>query len=140
MSSIFKIKIDQLFMNNYNVGIELTMEFEVLPEHSAAHLGSGTVSVLSTPSMILFMEIVARDLMESVLNEPYSTVGTHLDIAHKKAIAIGKKVKAKAVLADIDRKKLTFDVSVTYGGEVLGEGKHTRFIIDQNRFLENILS
>ena len=41
-------------------GLSLEVEFEVLPEHSAAHIGSGTVGVLSTPSMIAFIEITSR--------------------------------------------------------------------------------
>ena len=36
-----------------------TLDFEITKEYTAAHIGSGNVSVLATPSMILFMEIAS---------------------------------------------------------------------------------
>ncbi len=55
-------------------------EFIVEDKYLATFLGSGSVDVLSTPSMILFMEMVSRIMMDEVLPADYSTVGTQVCI------------------------------------------------------------
>jgi predicted thioesterase len=56
--------------------------YTVLPEHTAAHLGSGDLRVLATPSMILFMERAARQLLAEHLPPGFSSVGARVDVRH----------------------------------------------------------
>ena len=53
-------------------------EFIVEEQYLATFLGSGSVEVLSTPSMILFMEMVSRIMMDEVLPTTHTTVGTQV--------------------------------------------------------------
>ena len=82
--------------NTITPGISLELEFEVLPEHSAAHIGSGTVQVLSTPSMIAFMEITALKLLDAQLPEGSSSVGSHVDVRHLAPSLVGCTVRVRA--------------------------------------------
>ena len=50
------------------------------------------------------------------------------------AIKPGLTVTATVILAEVDRRRLVFDVSVTDGVETICEGTHERFVIDVERF------
>lgn len=116
------------------VGIKLTIEKTVTENDTASRAASGTVDVLATPVMIAWMEKAALELVQARLEEGESTVGTEVNIKHLKSSPVGKKLSVSATLKEIDRRKLTFYVSVADGEEIVGEGTHTRFIINKEKF------
>lgn len=92
------------------IDLKLEKEFLVDKNHLAAHLGSSSISVLSTPSMILFMEIVSRICAEQVLPKEYNTVGTKLTIEHLAAAPLGAKIKAKTKIKEYKSRKILFQM------------------------------
>ncbi len=122
------------------VNVEKEIEFNVSKEFTAAHIGSGSVSVLATPSMILFMEIASGTLAHEHLPEGYTTVGTNVCVDHLSAVLEGNRVVSRSTVIEVDRKKIVFSVEVIYEGEIVGKGTHTRFIVDEKRFLEKLKS
>jgi predicted thioesterase len=116
-------------------GLSLEQEFEVLAEHSAAHIGSGTVGVLSTPSMIAFMEITARTLLDRHVPEGSSSVGTRVDVRHLAPSAVGVTVRVRVEVESVDRRAAVLTVTAWEGEKQVGSGRHERFVIDVERFL-----
>lgn len=114
----------------------------IVLEHTAQHLGSGSVQVLATPQMVLLMEQAAVAAVDHLLPEGYRTVGTHLDVQHLAPSPIGFEVRATAELLAVDERQLTFRVEVReqgVGGEPLvGQGTHQRTIIDVQRFSDRV--
>jgi predicted thioesterase len=51
---------------------------------------------------------------------------------------MGMVVRAKAVLKEIDGRRLVFEVSASDEVELIGEGTHERFIVNRARFEERI--
>jgi fluoroacetyl-CoA thioesterase len=47
---------------------------------------------------------------------------------------MGMRVKANAILNEIDGRRLVFEVSASDEVELIGQGTHERFIVDQARF------
>jgi predicted thioesterase len=121
----------------FSIGSQFSIIYEVTNEYTAAHVGSGSVKVLSTPSMILFMEMTAHALLESKLPKGFSSVGVKVDILHNAATPIGKMVTISAEIIEIDRKRIRFAVKAD-DGRIVGEGFHDRMIIDIERFLDNL--
>lgn len=117
------------------VGLKHTVEIEVAHKDTAAAFGSGSVTVLATPMMITLMENAALKAVADVLPEGHTTVGTHLDVAHKAATPMGMKVWAEAELIEIKGKKLIFNVKAYDEKEVVGEGTHTRYVVELEKFL-----
>lgn len=114
-------------------GIELTQDVVTTANMGVAHLGPGP-GVLSTPFMIGLMEQTSlRSVMPS-LDENEQTVGTMVHIWHRAAVKIGETVKIYAKLIERDRRKLLFEVKVTWGDTVIGDGTHERFVIDLSKF------
>lgn len=115
-------------------------EFIVEKQYLATFLGSGSVEVLSTPSMILFMEMVSRIMMDEVLPESHTTVGTEVCIKHLNACPVDSKVIVISSLKEQKGKRLTFNVDAWVNDKKMGEGTHERAIIDKNKFKERVLT
>jgi predicted thioesterase len=87
------------------------------------------IPVLSTPMMIDLMESVAKGLIETLLPPEFITVGYEVQVKHKAAAVVGTQVKAWCKILEVDGRKLLFEVRVTAGDKVIGEGQHRRTII-----------
>ncbi|MEM2494716.1 MAG: thioesterase family protein [Nitrososphaerota archaeon] len=125
-------------MKSLEPGLKLERKIKTKSEHSAKHLGSGDVEVLSTPSMILFMEETCRILASNYLEEGKTTVGTHVDIYHVKAAPIGIEIEIKSILLSIEGKKLIFWVEALWENNKIGYGIHERYIVDKDRFISEL--
>ncbi|MDH5403409.1 MAG: hypothetical protein OEZ01_05905 [Candidatus Heimdallarchaeota archaeon] len=123
---------------NVTIGKTKTIELEVTKERTALHIGSGSIGVLSTPSMIASMEKASALNAQEDLPEGYTTVGTVVCITHNKAVKQGETVQAISEIKSQDRRKIEFAVKVLYKGELVGEGKHERFIINEENFLSKL--
>ena len=110
---------------NLKEGLEGERKYTVKEEHTAKFLGSGDVSVLSTPSMIMMMENAARLLVEEYLPEGYTTVGTRVEVSHLRAAPLGAEITVKVKLIEVSGRKI-------------GEGQHERFIVNREKFLKKV--
>ena len=110
----------------------------VLPEYTAKHIGSGTVLVLATPMMIALMERTCRLSVKPYLEEGQETVGTHVNVSHDSATPVGMKVWSESEVIDVDRRKITFKVTVYDDAGLVGQGTHERFIIDEKKFGDKV--
>ena len=119
-------------------GMEYIIEKQVTSDEAASKIGSGGLEVFATPYLIALMERAAYNCVQSSLNEGESTVGTEVNIKHLKATAIGSNVKGVAKLIKIDGRRLDFAVTVYEGDAVVGEGVHSRFIINIEKFLTKV--
>ena len=125
-------------MSRLEIGIERILELKVNKEDTASALGSGNMDVYATPAMIAGMERCALDLVQPFLEFGETTVGTLVDVKHKKATPIGMRVNAVARLINIDDKKLTFEVESYDTNGMIGNGIHKRYIVNEIEFLNNI--
>jgi predicted thioesterase len=101
-------------------------------------LGPAVTPALSTPAMIMNLEITARDAALPHLEPGQDTVGTLVSVSHLAATPVGMKVTYRATLAEIDRRRLTFAVEAFDEKDKIAEGTHQRFIIDVARYAERL--
>jgi fluoroacetyl-CoA thioesterase len=87
------------------------------------------VPMLSTPKMIDLMEGVCKDLAQSLLPDGCITVGYEVHVKHKAAAPMGTQVKTWCKVLEANGRKLLFEVRVTAGDKIIGEGQHRRTII-----------
>ena len=127
-------------MDALSIGLKGLAETLVTEENTAAAMGSGLLPVFATPAMLALMEKAAAGSVQPYLPEGQGTVGTRLEVSHLAATPIGLSVRAESELIAIDRRKLRFSVRAWAEDELIGEGEHERFIIDNARFLEKALA
>lgn len=124
----------------FKPGMTKELKFEVLEEHSALQLGSGSLRVLATPMMIRFMELVSHTLLAEHLPDGYSSVGFHVDVRHLAPTPIHKTVRVRSQILEVEENRILFAVSAWDELEKIGDGQHKRVIIKVNRFLKKVES
>jgi predicted thioesterase len=107
-------------------------------EHSAASMGSGALPVFSTPAMIALMENAAVRAVDHLLEPGHSTVGIELHISHISATPIGEEIVAVAEVTAVEERRVTLEVRAWDETEMIGEGTHVRYIINDERFLNRL--
>jgi fluoroacetyl-CoA thioesterase len=125
-------------MSALEPGMARDEELVVEERHTASHLGSGGVKVLATPVMVALMEVAARNLVDPNLEPGHMSVGTALNIKHLAATPLGMRVRARAELVSIEGRRLHFKVEAFDEREKVGEGTHTRAIINLRRFWDKL--
>ncbi len=107
----------------------------VTEDNTAVKFGSGKVNVFGTPAMVALMEEASIKAVDSLLPGQYATVGIDLKVRHMAATPIGMYVTASARLVDIDGRKLTFKVEAFDEKEKVGQGDHSRYIVELDKFI-----
>ena len=120
------------------VGLKYESRLTVGAENTALALGSGDMEVLATPAMVALMENAAMKAVADYLPEGSTTVGVEISTSHLKASAVGANVVAEATLDEVDGRRLKFSLKAWDDTGVIGEGVHTRFIVDRERFLSKL--
>jgi fluoroacetyl-CoA thioesterase len=115
-------------------GLEGTATLVVGDEHTAPRVGSGRVRVLATPVMINLMEAAALDAIERLLPAGHQSLGTQLNVGHYAATPVGMGLRASALVTRIDGRKVEFRVEAFDERERVGDGTHTRVIVNVERF------
>ena len=119
------------------IGMTYTVEKTVTSEMTAKAVGSGGLEVFGTPFMMGMMECAAMWCVQNELPEGKGTVGVEIASSHLAPTPVGMKVTATAEVTDISAngKMITFKITASDAEGLIGEGTHTRAIIDNVRFL-----
>lgn len=120
------------------IGIKGRVETVVNDTNTAKFVGSGSLDVFATPNMIGLMEQAAQASVAPFLEEGQGTVGTKIEITHDAATPLGMKVWAESELIEIDRRRLAFEVKAYDEAGLIGQGRHERFIIQNDKFLAKV--
>lgn len=119
-------------------GLTGTAETVVRETNTALAMGSGSLHVFATPSMIAIMEQAACNAVAACLDEESTSVGTLVNITHDAATGMGKKVTAKATLTAIEGRKLVFEITAADEDKQIGKGTHERFIVNKEKFMAKL--
>jgi predicted thioesterase len=120
------------------IGLHHESQVRVTEQNTALTLGSGDMEVFATPAMVALMENAAMCAVREHLTEGATTVGTEMQTSHIKASKLGAQITASAELIAIEGRKLEFVVKAWDEVGTIGEGHHTRFIVDRERFLAKL--
>jgi predicted thioesterase len=119
-------------------GMSLETTFQVEAQHSAAHIGSGSLRVLATPVMIAFMESTSHRLLAQRLPAGYSSVGMLVNVRHLAPTPLGSSVRVLSEVLEVDGLRVTFSVQAWDQSEQIGDGQHQRMVIEEARFLRRV--
>lgn len=116
----------------------LTKDFVVTMDQTASVIGSGGLDVLSTPSLIAWMENVSYNLCETLNDDSETTVGVKIDMNHTAATLIGKTVTIESRLTETNNKRYTLEVKAFVDGLEIGTAVHHRVKVNSESFIKNI--
>lgn len=119
-------------------GLTGTAETVVRETNTALAMGSGSLHVFATPSMIALMEQAACNAVAACLDEESTSVGTLVNITHDAATGMGQKVTATATLTAVEGRKLVFEITAADEDKQIGKGTHERFIVNKEKFMAKL--
>ena len=125
-------------MQQIAIGTAHTSHLTVEERHTAQALGSGNLPVLGTPAMTALMENAAMTAVAPELPEGSTTVGAEMNVTHIKPSGPGAEITATAVLAEVEGRKLTFNVGARDAEGMIGEGIHIRYVVDRAKFMAKL--
>ncbi len=120
-------------------GLKAESKTVVTEELTAQAMGSGDLPVFATPAMVALMENAAMCAVADALSEGQTTVGAAISTSHLCPSKVGAEIRAEAELVEVDGRRLQFCVRAYDGERVIGEGEHTRFVVDKERFLAKLV-
>ncbi len=115
-------------------GIKGTKTVTVNEANTAKTMGSGTLDVFATPALIALMEETCWRSVADQLEDGCGTVGTLLEIRHTAPTPIGMDVTCESELVEVDGRRLVFTVQAHDAKGLVGEGRHERFVIQNEKF------
>lgn len=125
------------------MNIEVNKVFEgkytILKENSAKNMGSGDLDVLSTPSLVAFMENAAKNYLNNFLPQELGSVGSNININHIAPTLIGNSITVRGKITEVIKEKIIkFSIEAYEKDKKIGEAEHTRVIINNTKFLEKL--
>ena len=123
---------------NLKPGITYPAKQKVAYADTAVKYGSGLVEVFATPAMIALMENAALKTVLPYLGDEHNTVGFEINVRHLRPTPVGMEVECTATLTEVDGEKLVFSIVASDEEGTIGEGTHTRYIINAKKFMEKL--
>ena len=108
----------------------------VTDTNTAKAVGSGSLDVFATPMMIALMERAACDCLADGLESCQTSVGTQINVSHNASSPIGTEITATATIESVFGCKVQFAITAADETNEIGNGKHTRVIVDAGRFMK----
>src|SRR5688572_6345810 len=118
-------------------GLSHTKTIEVNEERCIGFMGKEGM-VYATPRMVSDVEYTCRDFLLEHLDAGEDSVGAHVSIDHLAPTPLGLSVSVEVRVAEVDRRKVTFDFSVKDPIEEVGRGRHVRFVVDTAKTRERL--
>jgi fluoroacetyl-CoA thioesterase len=107
-------------------------------ETAAAVAGGKLPHVLSTPHLVGWIETTCHQAIDEWLGPDQTSVGISINLKHMAATPVGMEVRVRVEVLEVSGRKLRYRVEAWDPVEKAAEGEHERFIIDCERFTQNV--
>jgi predicted thioesterase len=116
-------------------GLSSTIQHRVDDVSTARKLGSGTIDVLATPELVRLMEVAAVAAVADHLPPEFTTVGVAINVEHIAPTPVGLGVTVRANLAQVQGRRLKFELVAHDDVEEIGRGTHHRVLVEVDGFV-----
>jgi fluoroacetyl-CoA thioesterase len=90
--------------------------------------------VFATGFMVVLMEWTCMQLLAPHLDAGEGSVGVRVDVSHLAATPPGMTVTVDCECIEVKGLKVTFKVRAHDGADLIGEGKHERYVVPWEKF------
>lgn len=119
------------------VGTSETRTISVDRDRTIGFMGEDC-RVYATPSLVRDIEHACRDLIVARVPEGQDSVGTTVSIAHMAPTLLGMEVTIAVSIAEVDGRKVAFDIVASDGIDQICKGRHERFVVDIAKTAERL--
>ncbi len=122
-------------MQEIPLGGENRIEIHPEERHLASTAGNAGVHVVSTPSLIGFLEMASHRLILPYCDAEEISVGTRVEVDHLAAAYLGRPIVALARIVAVDKRRVTFEVEARQDDRIVMNGRHGPAIARRDRLL-----
>ena len=120
------------------IGLTGELAFKVEPRHAIDFTAGGMPAVLSTPSLIGFLERTAREAMAGCLEDDERSVGVEIELRHLAPTPVGHTVHCTVRVIQAEDREVTFQISARDDRELIARGLHKRAVIRTESFSRRV--
>jgi len=121
------------------VGVSETRSIKVDRDRTIDFMGEDC-RVYATPSLVRDIEHTCRDLIFAITPEGEDSVGTLVSITHMAPTLLGMEVEVTVTVAEIDGRKVVFDVVASDPLDTICKGRHERFVVDVEKTRQRLVA
>ncbi len=121
------------------VGVSETRSIKVDRDRTIGFMGEDC-RVYATPSLVRDIEHTCRDLIIANTPEGEDSVGTLVSITHMAPTLLGMEVEVTVTVAEIDGRKVVFDVVANDPLDTICKGSHERFVVDVEKTRQRLIA
>lgn len=116
----------------------LERTYTVTNDLAVHFMGDEAPPVLSTPALLLWMEMTSRENIKELLRPGQDTVGVSVTLKHLAATPVGAQVRIVTRLLKVDGRLYTLEIEAFDETEKVGEASHQRAAITVAKFAERV--
>ena len=110
-------------------GISLVKQVKIDGERTIGFMGEEG-RVYATPFLVRDIEHACRDLLMEHSDPGEDSVGMEVAVRHLAPTLLGMNVEITVTAAEVDGRKVAFEISAKDDLETIASGTHTRFVVD----------
>ena len=121
-------------------GLTHRFTYRVPPDKTVPHLYPEVAEFQAMPTVFAtgfmggLMEWTCMQLIAPHLEAGEGSLGVHIDVSHTAATPPGLTVTVDTECVAVDGRRLTFKVKAHDGVDLIGEGRHQRFVVAWDKF------
>jgi predicted thioesterase len=119
-------------------GMFIEKKIHTTPEMAASRFHESSPRVLSTPSLLTFMQTTCADVLAPFLDRGEMAVSIKIEMSHLASTPIGMTITIRAEVIRVDGRRIYFKVEAFDEMEKIAQGYNDMFIIDEERFEKGI--
>ncbi len=96
--------------------------------------------VYATPALVEDIEHTCRDLIFARIPEGEDSVGFTVSLTHMAPTLLGMEVTITATVAEVDGRKVVFDITACDPLDTICKGRHQRFVVDVKKTKQRLLA
>jgi len=117
----------------YQAGDTITIQKRITDEDAALTYGSGELdNMLATPSLVALMIEASSKLIDSRLQQEYTSAGLEVQVRHLNPSPIGNTVSLKVTIREVSGNHILLDMEAYDELGLIGTGSHERVIVSKD--------
>ena len=118
-------------------GLTTTRRIDIDAARTIDFLGE-ELRVYATPELVRDIEFTCRDLLLEHAEAGEDSVGTAVNVSHSAATPQGAWVEITATVAEVDGRRVAFEVVALDALEEVARGRHSRFMVEVAKLGERV--
>jgi len=123
---------------SFEPGMFIEKRIDTKPDMAASRFHDNSPQVLSSPSLITFVQTTCADLMAPFLDKGEMVVSTRIEMSHFASAPIGSAITVRAEIIKTQGSTIYFKIDAYDETEKIASGYNDMFIIDEDRFARGI--